>query len=249
MRFLYDEHAGKNELALEGESYTHIFKSRRWQKEKNLILSNLVDGKLYEYKITALSRNKARLELVDSASEWINAANDENDANGVNTRTSDSQNARVHIIWAIVDSKVVEKTLPFLNELGVGKLSFFYADFSQKNIVLNVARLRKILIHSCEQCGRNELLEIEFLPNLQAVLQKYKNIIALDFPAPTLDCVLKAISPRPSVLIGAEGGLSENERTLLQSFNTPRAQIKHVYTLRSESACIFAASVLRFAEF
>lgn len=236
MRFLYDECAGKNELALEGESYAHIFKSRRWQKEKNLILSNLTDGKLYEYKITALSRNKAHLELVDSIIEQTNGA-------------SESPNARVHIIWAIVDSKVVEKTLPFLNELGVGKLSFFYADFSQKNIVLNEARLRKILIHSCEQCGRNELLEIEFLPNLQAVLQKYKNIIALDFPAPTLDCVLKSMNARPSVLIGAEGGLSENERALLQSFDTPCAQIKHAYTLRSESACIFTASILGFVEF
>ncbi len=236
MRFLYDVCAGKKELTLEGESYTHIFKSRRWQKEKNLILSNLVDGNLYEYKITALSRNKARLELVDFVCDL---------ANDVDS----SSNARTHIIWAIVDSKVIEKTLPFLNELGVGKLSFFYADFSQKNIVLNEMRLRKILIHSCEQCGRNELLEIEFLPSLQAVLQKYQNIIALDFPAPPLDYVLKTMNVRPSVLIGAEGGLSENERALLQSSNTTRAQIKHTYTLRSESACIFTASILGFATF
>ncbi|WP_181882633.1 MULTISPECIES: RsmE family RNA methyltransferase [unclassified Helicobacter] len=247
---MYDECAGKNELALEGESYAYIFKSRRWQKEKNLILSNLTDGKLYEYKITALSRNKARLELVDSIIEQTNGASDGvNAIKSANSGASESPNARVHIIWAIVDSKVVEKTLPFLNELGIGKLSFFYADFSQKNIVLNEARLRKILVHSCEQCGRNELLEIEFLPNLQAVLQKYKNIIALDFPAPTLDCVLKSINTRPSVLIGAEGGLSENERALLQSFSTPCAQIKHAYTLRSESACIFTASILGFVEF
>ncbi|PAU99598.1 hypothetical protein B9T66_06615 [Helicobacter sp. TUL] len=66
MRFVYHPDAKAPTLTLTGESYTHIFKARRHDKNTPLVLCNLLDNHLYTYQITHLDRNKASLELTHS---------------------------------------------------------------------------------------------------------------------------------------------------------------------------------------
>lgn len=147
-----------------------------------------------------------------------------------------------HIIWAIVDPKIVEKTLPTLNELGITKLTLFFAQYSQKPFSPNLERLHKILTHSCEQCGRSTLLELEVLPDLDSVLSHYEDCVALEFGDEVLGNENLAHNLRDkSIIIGAEGGFSPDERARLPH----KVSIAGGLILRSESACIFAASALR----
>ena len=224
MRFVYHPDAKAPTLEIVGESYTHIFKARRHDKRAPLTLCNLTDNQLYTYHITHLDRNKARLELINSmpcAIETKRAA---------------------HIIWAIVDPKIVEKTLPTLNELGITKLTLFFAQYSQKPFSPNLERLHKILTHSCEQCGRSTLLELEVLPDLDSVLSHYEDCVALEFGGEVLGNENLAHNLRDkSIIIGAEGGFSPDERARLPH----KVSIAGGLILRSESACIFAASALR----
>ena len=114
MQFLYSKNAGENFLELSGDEFNHIFQSRRTKKEAKLNLRNLKDNNLYTYNIDSINKKSANLSLIESRLLIIKPS------------------IFKHIIWAITESKTIEKTLPFLNELGVGKISFFYADFSQK---------------------------------------------------------------------------------------------------------------------
>ena len=120
MQFIIHKNAGEATLKLEGETYHHIFQSRRTKKSESLHLRNLKDSNLYTYNITNLSKKDATLALQSSQNTPL-----KNPPKG-------------HLIWAMIDPKNIEKTLPLLNELNLQKISFFYAEYSQKNFKLNL---------------------------------------------------------------------------------------------------------------
>lgn len=124
-----------------------------------------------------------------------------------------------------------------LNELNLAKVTFFYAQYSQKQFKLDFKRLQRILNHSCEQCGRLIGLEIEIFSNMEEVLQNYPNFAVLDFGGEALVDSLKM-----PLMIGCEGGFSQKEREILRDkhiFSAPKCNI-----LRSETAALYAASRL-----
>lgn len=190
MRFLYDELAGMQNLEISGESFKHL-KARRVRVGDILSLRNLKDGLNYEYEIEQISRS-ALLRLIRSdevkcEKPWLKLA------------------------WAVIDTNEIEKALPILNELGVGTIFFVYSDFSQKNIRLDLARFKRILCRSSEQCGRNSVIEFKIFKSSDDLVNSGENIILLDFGGENLD----VNSLKNSVIfIGAEGGFSERERML-----------------------------------
>lgn len=217
MKFIYHENCGKEILSLEGREFHHIFNVRRARRNINesFNFANLKDSKIYYYKLLDLDKKIANFALLDS-------------------RIVVQQSPKTHIIQAVIENSEFDKTLPFLNELMVEKISLFYADFSQKNYKFNLQRLQSILINSCMQCGRLSLMEIEIFDSLDSILEVYKDAIALDFEAES--CDLRAYN---SFIIGAEGGFSKRERELLKN----RASITHPLILRSHTASIFVASI------
>lgn len=223
MRFVYHKDSGDDELLLDGQSFIHIYQSRRTDSKKPLFLRNLKDDYLHTYEALKISRKSANLKLKESKLLPL------------------KPKTFSHLIWAITDVKTIEKTLPFLNELGLGKLTLFYADFSQKNFKPNLERLQKILISSCEQCGRSDLLNIEILSSTKEVLKSYSDALVLDFGGEILESGAK-ISLQNGVIIGAEGGFSQDERELFKahriySFATP-------FILKSQTAAISVLSPL-----
>lgn len=217
MQFVYHKNSGEKYIQLRGESFHHLFRARRMRKLESLTLRNLKDCNAYIYVIENLDKKEATLILKDIKKD------------------TQAKLPKGHLIWAIIDPKNIEKALPFLNELNLFKITFFYADFSQKHFVLDLERIHRILENSCAQCGRTTLLEIEILKNLQDVLQNYSNLAVMDFLGKPLQTPLEL-----PILIGAEGGFSQNERTLLQEKNTFSAPNCNI--LRSETAAIYAAS-------
>lgn len=217
MRFIYHKNAKESIIKLEGDSLHHIFAVRRARYNIGDVLkfANLNDSTIYSYKLIARNKKEALFEYVDSA-----------------LITQDSP--QTHIIQAIIDSSELGKILPTLNELFVKKLTLFYSDFSQKNYKIHQEKFEKILINSCQQCGRLDLMDIEILPHLEAVLESYPNALALDFGGESCD-----IQSLQSVIIGAEGGFSQKERILLQN---KTFGINHALILRSTSAALWFAS-------
>lgn len=121
MKFLYSNEAGNERICLQNEQFLHL-KVRRAKLGERIDVRNLKDGQNYIYEIANLDKKSAELSLVFKHSLESDAPN-------------------LSLAWAIVDTKAIEKTLPSLNEIGVGKLIFFYSDFSQKNFKIDKDRL------------------------------------------------------------------------------------------------------------
>ncbi|CZE46035.1 16S rRNA (uracil(1498)-N(3))-methyltransferase [Campylobacter geochelonis] len=214
MTFLYSKMAGDEQIVVENEQFNHL-KARRAKLSERIDVRNLKDGFNYIYEIREIGRKSANLELIfkNSVAEIEH---------------------KLSLAWAVVESSVIEKTLPMLNEMGVFKLIFVYCDFSQKNIKLDLDRFERILIASSQQCGRNSLLQIEVLKDSKEFFDKFSQISLIDFGGKNLaNATLDEI-----FFIGPEGGFSQEERELFNKsygLNSP-------YILRSNSAIVAIAS-------
>ncbi|WP_297812552.1 16S rRNA (uracil(1498)-N(3))-methyltransferase [uncultured Helicobacter sp.] len=219
MQFILHDNAGDLQIILKDEAYHHLFHSRRTRKLESIHLRNGRDLNLYLYIITEIGKKEAKLTLQRTQATPL-----KNPPKG-------------HLIWAMIEPKNIEKTLPMFNELNLDKITFFYAQYSQKHFKLDFKRLDKILKNSCEQCGRIMKLKLEILPNLNEVLRNYPNLAILDFEGKPLNSLLEI-----PLMVGCEGGFSQEERKILQdkpSFSLPNCNI-----LRSETAALYATSKL-----
>ncbi|MCW0185915.1 16S rRNA (uracil(1498)-N(3))-methyltransferase [Campylobacter lari] len=216
MQFLYHPQSGAVSLELENEAFLHL-KARRIKVSDKIILKNLKDFYAYTYECIELSRRSCVLNLLDKKEE------------------KQELKTHLHLALAVIDPKVIEKTLPFLNELGVVKLSFVYMEYSQKNFKLDFKRMEKILIESSQQCGRASLMELESFDDFKKFQQAYENIVLIDFEGEDL---MNFDPGRYVFLVGAEGGFSQKEREI----NIKRAKLQANYILKAQTALIGVAS-------
>lgn len=220
MQFIYHQQAGDAQLIIKDEIYQHLYKSRRTKQTQFLYFRNLQDDMLYQYEQIHIDRKSATLALK------------------AKIYSPNKPQSSFHLILGIIDSKNLQKALPFLNELGVGKLTLFYADYSQKNEKIDLQKLEKILINSSQQCGRSDFIKIECLKNLEHVLSIYHHIAIFDFGGEKIKSSLDI-----PIVIGPEGGFSPSEREKLQNFPTFSTQENLI--LKSESACVYIASLMQ----
>jgi 16S rRNA (uracil1498-N3)-methyltransferase len=197
-------------ITLSGETHKYLFKIRRTKKDDPVFARNLKDDYLYIYETSEINKKEAVLSLREK--KFL----------------PKKPKKFFHLAWCVIEPKNIEKTLPFLNETGVGKISFVYCDRSQKNFKLNMQRLEKILINSCQQCGRSDLMQIETLNSSKEFFEKYENFYALDFDGDTLSDYNNCGYP---FLIGPEGGFSDTEKKCF----TNKIRLEG-FILRSETA-------------
>lgn len=216
MQFMYHEKAGESQLSVDVREYEHLFKVRRMGVGTHSFWRNLDDDALYEYTLEQVGKKEATLVLLETKNMPIQPLKS------------------LHVAWCVIDPKIIEKTLPMLNELGVARLSFVYSEFSQKNHKLDFERMQRIIINSCQQCGRSTKMILEAFATVKAYLQAYPQSAILDFSEVKLD----TNNPPHSILVGPEGGFSLKEREMFkQSVGLTCNAI-----LRSETAVVSVAS-------
>ncbi len=214
MQFNYCEVAGSSSLSLHVKEYSHIFKVRRVTVGAQLNFANLCDGKIYTYKIENINKKEANLVLTETK------------------KVKKTSTCNIHIGWCVVDLKSVEKNIAMLNEMGVQKITFVYADFSQNSYKIDEKRLKRILINSCEQSGRLSLMKIEILKNVEEYLSTYPQSVIIDFS----ENFLGECKDIESFLVGPEGGFSKRERELFKCSKV--FGLKSPNILRSETAVV-----------
>ncbi|WP_291950376.1 16S rRNA (uracil(1498)-N(3))-methyltransferase [Campylobacter sp.] len=216
MQFLYHDQSGEEELKIENEAFLHL-KARRLKENDELVFKNLKDNFIYTYKCVQSERKFFLFRLKEKKIEQA------------------QQNLKLHLALAVIEPKVIEKTLPFLNELGVEKLSLIYMQYSQRNFKLDEKRMKKILIESSQQCGRNSLLKFEIYENFDQFQSRYKNIVLIDFEGEDLS----SFDPLEYVfLVGSEGGFSKLEKAKY----IQKAKLNIPFILRAQTAVIALAS-------
>jgi 16S rRNA (uracil1498-N3)-methyltransferase len=221
MQYLQHNEAGVSSLILTGDEHRYIFKVRRHREGETIALRNLLDEQIYFYKIGSLDKKEAHLQLEKSEILSVKAKKN------------------LHIAWCVIDPKSVEKVLPTLNEMGVNKITFIYCSRSQKSFKPDFKRLEKILLNSSQQCGRSSLMTLEINNSLEDFLEKYPKTVMLNFSEHTLN----ENSMVDTVLIGCEGGFTDEEVALFDSSNIMGLDTPLI--LKSESAvCAVGAKIL-----
>lgn len=218
MQFVYHSHAGDETLHVDVKAYEHLFKVRRIGIGTTLFWRNASDDILYEYVLESIGKKEALLRLTHQTYAPVFSARS------------------LHVGWSIVDPKIVEKTLPMLNELGVEKIIFFYAEFSQKQFKLDRERMERIVINSSQQCGRSRLVQFEMLPTLKAFLSAYPEATIIDFS----ERKLTAHDDVQTLVVGPEGGFSDKERAMFDAHRILGLSCSSI--LRSETAVTAAVS-------
>ena len=191
MQFTYDEFCGTDVFEIKDDVYNYLIKARRHKIDDEIYFRNLKDDNIYLYKINLIDKKKAFLNLISSEVKIL-----------VNQK-------KLHLGWCVVDPKTVEKYITSLNEMGVDKITFIYADYSQKNFKINIEKLEKILINSSSQCGRSNIIKLEVCKNLEQFIKENEDAYFLDFS--TL-CIDEKKDEIKTLVIGCEGGFSKNER-------------------------------------
>ena len=219
MQFIYDIEAGNSYLTINGDRYKYLFKIRRHKSNDKIFFRNLEDDFLYEYIVKDILKKEAFLVLEKKCENIVKAKQ------------------KLHIIWCVIDPKIVEKYISALNEIGVDRITFIYSSSSQKNFRPNLEKLRKILINSSQQCGRSSLMKLDINTDLEQFLKENPHINILDFSNDTNNFKGEDIN---MVLIGPEGGFSKDEKKLFNKENIIGLDSNLI--LRSETASISIAS-------
>lgn len=218
MQFLYHPDAGLPTVAVEGEAYRYLVKVRRHREGDRVALRNFKNDYISFYRLERIGKKEAELHLIEKRELRV------------------MPQRALHLGWCIIDPKTVEKSIPMLNELGVLKISFIYCDRSQKNFRMDLKRLERILINSSQQCGRSELMKFEIFDSIKEFLQSYPQSCVLDFGGTPLPCGADI----GSIVVGCEGGFSEEERKLFSNLTIYRLNIPTI--LKSESAAVTVAA-------
>lgn len=219
MQFTYDEFCGKDILEIKDDVYNYLIKARRHKIDDEIYFRNLKDDNIYLYKINNIDKKRAILNLISSEEKIL-----------LNEK-------KLHLGWCVVDPKTVEKYITSLNEMGVDKITFIYADYSQKNFKINIEKLEKILINSSSQCGRSNIIKLEVSKNIEQFIKENENVYFLDFSTVCIDNKKDEIK---TLVIGCEGGFSKNERDTFTKDNIVGFNSNLI--LRSETAIVSAGA-------
>lgn len=219
MIYIFDENAGNDVLTLKGELYKYLIKVRRHKLGDEIAFRDEENIKmLYTYKVDAVEPKKIVLSLLNSQEYEVKAKKD------------------LHIGWCKIDAKSVEKVLPSLSEIGVSKITFIECERSQRNLKLDFKRFDRILHASMQQCGSTQKIEFEVSSSLKEFVSKHPDAKVFDFVEKTLD----EVEDISIVIIGCEGGFSNEEKEFLKSLEVFRLDTPLV--LRSESAVMAVSS-------
>ncbi len=158
----------------------------------------------------------------------------------------------IHLVQGISRGEKMDFTIQKATELGVNEITPIFTEFC--NVQLNKERAEKKLLHwqniaisACEQSGRTMVPTIHSLihfekwlgtiadsDGLKLILNPQKSNTAIKFNS----------AKKIILLIGSEGGLSENEIKLAQTHNFTNLQLGP-RILRTETAALTAISILQ----
>ncbi|MDH5465763.1 MAG: RsmE family RNA methyltransferase, partial [Thiovulaceae bacterium] len=96
----------------------------------------------------------------------------------------------------------------------------------------------RIILNSMQQSGRFDMLQIQSGLTLETFVKQNPDALVLDF----CETPLKKDDSFQTVILGPEGGFSEEEKELLEDLTTRKLQTPMV--LRSETAAIAISSMM-----
>ncbi len=186
-------------ISLESEASRHLIQVLRLRPGANLMLFN-GDGCNYQARLEAAEKKQARVKVISQS------------------ETEPENAIKIHLGISISKGERMDLAVQKSVELGVDEITPL---FSKHSVVrLGGDRLekrqqhwRKIIISACEQSGRCRIPVLHNAVDIDIWLGTSHQgmCLTLDPESKTSICSLKQPTDKINLLIGPEGGLSENE--------------------------------------
>lgn len=187
----------------------------------------LFDGKSAErlYKINRIEPDAVQLQLV---TEFVRKLPERD----------------VYLFWSLLKKDKNEWVVQKCTELGVSHFNPILAERSEKT-GFNIDRAVKIAQEAAEQCGRSDLPSVREPILIDELIREYKEKVTLVYcDEPSTATVYQLPSEGSlGVLIGPEGGWTEQEITLFRQHQIGSINLGK-FTLRAETAAVVAAAKL-----
>jgi 16S rRNA (uracil1498-N3)-methyltransferase len=174
----------------------------------------------------------------------------------------------IHIALSISRYAVMDSVMERAVEMGVSSILPFVSDYSfirkEKELPLGkVERWKKIIVSATQQCGRGELMTVCDTTNMNKMLDvinpNSKNWCLFSYEGAGLKTIEQVLLERQNhsigfdkntveniwLIIGSEGGFSENEVIRMQKLGLDPVTLG-TQILRVETACLTLVAVLKY---
>lgn len=185
----------------------------------------LFDGLKHDrlFLVTEISKDKAHLKRVTDYDRKI-------------------PKKEVYLLWALLKKDKNDWVLQKCTELGVSHFVPLVTDRTEKT-GFDIERAKKITIEAAEQCGRSDIPIIRDPMSLSNAIDELEGKVEL-YICDQEGTDKKIISKNVGICVGPEGGWSDSEKRLLKSKSARHLNI-HEFTLRAETACVAAVTMVR----
>lgn len=155
----------------------------------------------------------------------------------------------LNVFQASIKSAHMDLSIIKACELNTNNFYIFNANLSQKNIVHNLERYKKLMLNACQQCSRTDFMNIELINNIDDLKTKLElndvNLIA-HFSDKKLDIAeLIHDKNKIGIITGPEGGWNVNDFDYLKSEKNHIINLTKTI-LRSETATMYLLSVVNY---
>ncbi len=151
----------------------------------------------------------------------------------------------IYLFWSLLKKDNNDHILQKATELGASHFIPLLAERTAKT-GFDSMRATRIVIEAAEQCGRSDIPAVRDPITPQTAVQEYSdkiNLVVCDQNTEDKN-IPNGMANKPlGLLIGPEGGWSEDEKELFQKHGLPHINIGQ-FTLRAETAAVTAISQL-----
>jgi len=219
-----------DKIMLTGEEFSHAVNVLRIRTGENIIILNNSD---FEY----------RAEVVEITKKYLTAKITDK------TFCENENKNKLLLICGYLKGDKTEFVVQKAVELGVSEIVVFESEFCSAYLSDNkIERLNKVSKEAAKQCGRSKYPKVTGKNKLVDALEaggNYSNkLFACEF-ADSSDVELKSVKGDCAIVIGSEGGFSENEfKTALKCGYNGITLGKRI--LRADTASVVMCSILAF---
>lgn len=201
----------------------HLSRVRRAQVGDEIVAFN-GDGYDYNLKITEITKDKVKAEVVSK---------------NLNKSTKDTN---ITVYLSMIKNDALTTAIDNLAELNVKHVKLFKSDYSVAIIdEKKLEKLNQIAIQASKQSERADIMQISII-NKKDIESDCKDKTTF-FAYEDSNNKIESFSGDFAVIIGPEGGFSEEENKYFSSFAKNISLSKTI--LRAEVACVAGVSMLK----